>query len=171
MIRQYVGDGDVKEIFEELYSTNSVFSLHIGPMIDGRHENREKYVAWLDANGGNLVPNGNILAIMKNKMVFTTYKPITLRNSELFYIHFFHTRVTYRMNRQALDFMQAHRVYDQFFPNGQFEFENPVGPPPEQKWFRDGLNNEQKWAITNIINKVSYPLPFILFGPPGETTI
>ena len=37
------------------------------------------------------------------------------------------------------------------------------------EWYNINIskNLEQKQAVTNIVNKSSFPLPFILFGPPG----
>lgn len=47
----------------------------------------------------------------------------------------------------------------QFFENCEFE------------WFNHSIaaNEEQKLAIKNIVNCISFPLPQIVFGPPGKS--
>ncbi|XP_058465256.1 putative helicase MOV-10 isoform X2 [Malaya genurostris] len=49
------------------------------------------------------------------------------------------------------------------------EIENQYYESVRTSWFNLSLvdNPEQQTAVTNIVNRSSYPLPYILFGPPG----
>lgn len=101
-------------------------------MIYERHEDPNAYAKWIDQNYGTLKSNGHVLLISRDILYFTTTEPLDLRSSDqLFYVHFFHNRTTYRMNRQALDFMECHKVYDVFFPDGNFEHDDDYVPRPE----------------------------------------
>ncbi|XP_058465257.1 putative helicase MOV-10 isoform X3 [Malaya genurostris] len=76
-------------------------------------------------------------------------------------------RIVCRLELQALALVKRDELMLFLFPE-QIPKEAKPGVQITS-WFNLSLvdNPEQQTAVTNIVNRSSYPLPYILFGPPG----
>lgn len=55
-----------------------------------------------------------------------------------------------------------------YYEMGSHSFDAPIFNYHPTELFRS-LNDEQKSAVTNIVVGGHYPLPYLLYGPPGKT--
>ncbi|XP_062564050.1 putative helicase mov-10-B.1 [Armigeres subalbatus] len=77
------------------------------------------------------------------------------------------SRVVCRLELQALDIVRRHELAPLLFPS---KAPKPVAQTKTiTTWMNTCMvnNEEQQTAVRNILNRVSDPLPYILFGPPG----
>lgn len=78
-------------------------------------------------------------------------------------------RVVCRLELQALDIVRRHELAPLFFPTEAPKVTAPKSIQMITAWTNPSLadNVEQQTAVRSILNRVSDPLPYILFGPPG----
>lgn len=77
-----------------------------------------------------------------------------------------------RVANTTLDMVKAMNLEEFFckFEVSSLKKQEKVEPLDENnnlviEWSSDKTNERQKIAITNIINKSSHPLPYLIFGP------
>nr|XP_029731597.1 helicase MOV-10-like [Aedes albopictus] len=86
-------------------------------------------------------------------------------------IRFLFNSVTFQLEQQALERLAECRAEVILFPTGT----DPVQHGAEMEeltsfqWINIGIasNEEQMVAVRNIVNRTSFPAPYVLFGPPG----
>lgn len=95
-----------------------------------------------------------------------------------YHVEFLPNRVAVRVAHRAIeDAMnnQLHKYLKDFTCRGNHE-DKKVQPFTKLNWMNEAIrhNKEQQIAIKNIVNRTSFPSPYIIFGPPGtgkSTTI
>lgn len=97
-------------------------------------------------------------------------------------IDFFFSRATYKRQQHALDkaVSQIGIGYDFLFPTIRGQIKKPQIDATlksnekmeingkDHPWFNDKLNKYQKQAVVNVLRGVCRPLPYIIYGPPGN---
>lgn len=127
----------------------------------------------------------NILKIEQNTVTFERGKNSKLSTTTPYHIEFVENRVPIRLSHEILDQMKTLDLED-FFKNFDVKMlpnqkavragdsnNNLLGTKEKIKienWCNAnvGRNREQKIAVENIVNESSFPLPYVIFGPPGE---
>lgn len=89
------------------------------------------------------------------------------RGTSVLRIEFHFSKITFQLEQQALSLLSTCRKEHIVFPSGgelkqleEFKSFN---------WIRTNIstNQEQMIAVRNIVNRTSFPAPYVLFGPPG----
>nr|CAH7747412.1 unnamed protein product [Callosobruchus chinensis] len=80
-----------------------------------------------------------------------------------YFIEFGFNRRPIRVEKQAIALAKKHNIIPYFFPNSQ-KMDSRVSE--ELHYFNKSLNEEQKIAVTNIMNH-DLKAPYLIFGPPG----
>ncbi|EDS29302.1 potentail helicase MOV-10 [Culex quinquefasciatus] len=119
----------------------------------------------VDLNRGNIEIRGTVVQVLPEHLVVELEKKVEANCSCQVRLQV--DRLVCRLELQALDLVRRDQVASLFFPE--------VPPTPRltireiKAWFNPGLENnvEQQTAVRNIVNRTAYPLPYILFGPPG----
>ncbi|XP_039449839.1 putative helicase MOV-10 [Culex pipiens pallens] len=119
----------------------------------------------VDPNRGNVEIRGTVVQVLPEHLVVELEKKVEANCSCQVRLQV--DRLVCRLELQALDLVRRDQVASLFFPE--------VPPTPRstireiKAWFNPGLENnvEQQTAVRNIVNRTAYPLPYILFGPPG----
>lgn len=76
------------------------------------------------------------------------------------------------MQHNALKFIKSHNLFPILIKNPQYESNNNRTLSPAKEYtFAEELNQEQRTAITNIIEARNKPCPYVLFGPAGNRKI
>jgi hypothetical protein len=119
---------------------------------------------------------GNIKSVREGILTFTTHfnfrAEVFTSPSVFFEFNRSSTRASLKAledvtkNQTLMDFLTSFdasqvnsRMFDgKKFCEEEFEWSNPQ--------LRD--NEEQQIAIINVVNRTAYPLPYVIFGPPGE---
>lgn len=91
-------------------------------------------------------------------------------SNRLFNINAFGNRISYQLQLNALEYIKTQKLFDVLVKNSLMDAKPSIRD--QQKVIFDSgiatsLNDEQRIAVHSIINRSSYPLPFLLFGPPG----
>lgn len=106
-------------------------------------------------------------------------------NSKDYCIHFVFSRTMFKRQQHALDqtVSQIGLGFDFIFPrlknfikNSQVDVKLGSGGDMEingeqYKFFNKNLNNYQKEAVINVLRGDTRPLPYIIYGPPGELRV
>lgn len=82
-----------------------------------------------------------------------------------FDVHFIINEIPFMMQHNALKWFRNHQLFDLLIDNSFFGMQNEEIKQKCTK--KDGLNDEQNLAITNMIS-TNITVPFLLFGPPGN---
>lgn len=81
-------------------------------------------------------------------------------------------RTTFQLQHLALQLLKEHELFELLFKNPlylKFPNEKPACSAPSAiDCTSIELNAEQKRAVINIVEAKNKPMPFILFGPPGN---
>lgn len=121
---------------------------------------------------------GTIVEVKKGMVLFELDKPLSTfprksnvePSADVYFIRFMSNRTTIALEHRALDLLDQHQISKFFFPKSDNllvnSTESVVGNAAQIKWISD-VNDEQRSAVGKILNRTSYPFPYILFGPPG----
>lgn len=100
-----------------------------------------------------------------------------LEDDRHYHVEFLSNRIAIRVGHRAVEDAIKFNLsgYLKSFGGRRIQ-EKPEGEVSKIKWLNPSVanNKEQKAAIRNIINRTSFPSPYIVFGPPGtgkSTTI
>uniref|UniRef100_A0A1B0GN95 Uncharacterized protein n=2 Tax=Phlebotomus papatasi TaxID=29031 RepID=A0A1B0GN95_PHLPP len=108
---------------------------------------------------------GRVYQVRTNDIVLDMDGDILDRNT-LYNIHFLPNRVTIQLEREALNYVSMNKISKFFFPKSL-----PTHPIDYRgfEWINESVktNPEQQSAIIHIVEKASFPAPYILMGPPG----
>ncbi|XP_055703999.1 putative helicase mov-10-B.1 isoform X1 [Phlebotomus papatasi] len=108
---------------------------------------------------------GRVYQVRTNDIVLDMDGDILDRNT-LYNIHFLPNRVTIQLEREALNYVSMNKISKFFFPKSL-----PTHPIDYRgfEWINESVktNPEQQSAIIHIVEKTSFPAPYILMGPPG----
>ncbi|XP_055679175.1 putative helicase MOV-10 isoform X2 [Lutzomyia longipalpis] len=108
---------------------------------------------------------GRVYELKKDHVVLDFEDMIVLKDLK-YDIHFLTNRMTIQLERQALDFVEQHKIQKFFFPEcltkHSIDFHG-------FDWVNESIktNPEQQSAVIHIVQKSSFPSPYILMGPPG----
>lgn len=96
-----------------------------------------------------------------------------------FHLTFLPNRTSFKSVYLSLDYFKKHKLFDILIKNEKFDvhydqvIENVDSTNSSeihlQCQFQESLNDEQKNAIINIVRAKNHPLPYLLFGPAGNT--
>uniref|UniRef100_A0A7G3AED1 Putative dna helicase n=1 Tax=Lutzomyia longipalpis TaxID=7200 RepID=A0A7G3AED1_LUTLO len=106
-----------------------------------------------------------VYELKKDHVVLEIEDMIVLKDLK-YDIHFLTNRMTIQLERQALDFVEQHKIQKFFFPEcltkHSIDFHG-------FDWVNESIktNPEQQSAVIHIVQKSSFPSPYILMGPPG----
>lgn len=91
-------------------------------------------------------------------------------DKEVFDIQFRLNPTVYQLQHNALDWVDRHNLVDTLIENVKYNRQHHLFPTNEyifETASSANLNEEQKTAARNIVLSASFPLPYLLFGPPG----
>lgn len=126
-----------------------------------------------------------IMKIEDNCITFEKSKGCgSISTQQLYHIEFVENRVPIRLCHEILNSMNSLRL-DEFFRgfnvkslrNQEQKFKDLNNNPSKahakieiKSWCNEnvGRNREQQKAVENIVNCSSFPLPYVIFGPPGK---
>ncbi|XP_031638459.1 putative helicase mov-10-B.1 [Contarinia nasturtii] len=104
-----------------------------------------------------------------NETFIEEFKSLFTKNS--FDIHFVLNRTPFQLQHLALDILHDHSLFEVLINNAKYDSDENELSIADRQIFLDksnfNLNSEQREAVRNIVNATSYPLPYVLFGPPG----
>lgn len=87
----------------------------------------------------------------------------------LYDIHFKLNQIVYESQHNAIDFIGKHKLFNILINNPNYHKQIPTTSNLVLNYSRnDGLNSEQIQAVDCIIQGSNYPLPYLLYGPPGK---
>lgn len=98
---------------------------------------------------------------------FTSKKKDGIDLKQFYDIEFEKDRTSTEFELYAVDFVKDRNIKILLFPDISFIRKDSSLEYTEFDWFSKFLNNEQKQTVINIVNNTSFPVPYILFGPPG----
>lgn len=104
----------------------------------------------------------------KQVIIFTEKE---LQYDKVTKLEFLPERTTFQMEYRALEMLQQSVIERMLFADSFSG--RPLGMTLLNSysfdWFRPSIatNHEQAQAIQNIVNQTSFPVPYVLFGPPG----
>lgn len=119
-----------------------------------------------------------IKAIQKDNIELETM--ISLNRKKRYHVDFIPNRIGFRAMIHTLETLTTTPMLLSFFENFSTENSKQVSLSNrcslwanrfgKLEWFNKNIatNDEQQLAIRNIVNCTSYPLPYVVFGPPGE---
>lgn len=83
-------------------------------------------------------------------------------------ISFCINRMPFQLQHQALQWLRDHKLFEILFKNAR-SLPRPHNIHNHPRYKHDGiLNTEQAHAVENIVKAENRPLPYLLFGPPGN---
>lgn len=124
------------------------------------------------------VENNTIYFEKKFPYVKAAFGMVNSRTIDLkveYFVRFIPNRITYRACFHAFDTIRM-RLLSKFFS----DFDTPPAINDEVSshnnriiefdWYNKSIatNEEQKQAIKNIVNRTSFPFPYVVHGPPGK---
>lgn len=91
-----------------------------------------------------------------------------IRTEHVTQIRFSDDRTTFKMEYEALKMMDPEVIARLMFPEKPI-LNGKVLKHSSFQWLRQSINSneEQMTAVRNIVNRTSFPAPYILIGPPG----
>lgn len=98
-----------------------------------------------------------------------------LRNncSQTYNITFETNRTPFQLQHNVLKMIAEHNLFSLLIDNPQYGSNNIFCGKRNEFTFNgrlaNNLNEEQKLAVNNIVKATNYPLPYLIFGPPGYT--
>jgi hypothetical protein len=124
--------------------------------------------------------SGKILSVESQQLVFKARLPTEHLSSRSFtseLVWFEHNKSATRACLKVLDDVAASANLLSYLGDldaGQMElktFDKKLFSDEDFKWSNPQIGNnlEQQTAIKNIVNRTAYPLPYVIFGPPGNT--
>ncbi|XP_055623579.1 putative helicase mov-10-B.1 [Toxorhynchites rutilus septentrionalis] len=100
-----------------------------------------------------------IIDRMDNETVFINmFSSISVDDVER--IEFCANRTSFQLEYRALELLDETVVKKLFFPE-------TIGANNVEQFTKISSNKEQMQAVKNIVNRTSFPAPYLLFGPPG----
>ncbi|XP_059612252.1 putative helicase MOV-10 isoform X2 [Phlebotomus argentipes] len=104
--------------------------------------------------------------VRKDNIVLDVETSDALNTGSLYDVYFLPNRMPIQLERHALQYVQNHKLATFFFPDSI-----PTHPIDFSgfEWINDSVkeNPEQQSAIIHMVEKSSFPAPYILMGPPG----
>lgn len=126
--------------------------------------------------------NGKIKRKESNNIYVVLF---TLPTHEIYDLHFQLNRTVYQSQHNALDFITKHSLFDILINNPIYHNDanvqrlhttysmhlDPFMSTTSSGGYlnNDGLNREQIQAVNCIVEGKNYPVPYLLYGPPGKT--
>lgn len=114
--------------------------------------------------------NGKIKRRESGKIYVEIFNANKWDSQEQYDIAFEINRIVYQLQHNALEFIQKHRLFDILINNPSYQYQREecmlnlsacrISTPI-------GLNSEQTKAVDSIISGDNFPLPYLLYGPPG----
>lgn len=94
------------------------------------------------------------------------------QSSERYFLRFMNNRTTFLLEHQALERFSAEVPFQFVFPATAdlrpMDYDGVDAFVKEElDWSSNDINDEQKRAIKHMLHRTAFPLPYILFGPPG----
>ncbi|XP_059612258.1 putative helicase MOV-10 isoform X2 [Phlebotomus argentipes] len=109
---------------------------------------------------------GYVYQMRKKDILLDIKNPEHFDKNLLYDVCFSPNRVTIQMQKEALEYVDKHMIEKFFFPDAI-----PTHSIDSSgfEWINDSVkeNPEQQSAIIHMVEKSSFPAPYILMGPPG----
>lgn len=115
--------------------------------------------------------NGKIIRRESEKIYVTIYPGWKCDSFDKYSISFEVNRTGFQLQHNALDFIIKHSLYSILINSPFYHYRNSIVPLTSVNRTvsnQNDLNDEQMQAIECIVNDKYNPLPFLLYGPPGE---
>lgn len=117
--------------------------------------------------------NGKIKRRESETIFVELYPAYNWRCDDVYDVYFQVNRNVYQLQHNALNFIKKHRLFPILIKNHQFNIQHsnsslPQRICPESFNPDDDLNDEQMQAIECIVTGEYHPLPYLLYGPPGQ---
>lgn len=106
-------------MFEEAITDRKIYYLNVQVMKDS-YRNDDEYALMMETAKNCFEPNAKVLKIDADDLYFQTYEPLNLKRGNLFFVQFMHNPTTYQLNRQSLDYVERHSLYNILLPKGPF---------------------------------------------------
>ncbi|XP_058836477.1 putative helicase mov-10-B.1 [Topomyia yanbarensis] len=108
---------------------------------------------------------GIVDRVNSTKIMILMKDELTLIN--VINIQFLPNRITFKLEYRALKLLADDVIDNMLFPTKATK--NVEIVHSSFQWFRSSIasNEEQMTAVRNIVNRTSFPSPYLLFGPPG----
>jgi hypothetical protein len=124
----------------------------------------------------DIIIQGNIKSVREGFLMFTTRFDFRAKSVICSSVFFEFNRSSTRASLKALeDVTKSHSLMEflTYFDASQVDFrdyDDKKFCDEEFEWANPQLrdNREQQIAIMNVVNRTAYPLPYVIFGPPGE---
>lgn len=124
---------------------------------------------------GEISLNGKIKRRESGKIyveIFNANRWNSIIAMERYNIVFEINRIVYQLQHNALDFIKRYRLFDILINNPSYHYqeeENRLNCSRSvcRNSTLNDLNSEQIRAVDNIVTGDNFPLPYLLYGPPG----
>lgn len=114
---------------------------------------------------------GKILRRDSNTIYVDIYPARECLTNDTYSIMFEVNRIGFQLQHNALDFVKRHDLFGIFINNPEYHHSNSVSQSVDISHttsVESSLNDEQMQAIECIVNGQYNPMPYLLYGPPGE---
>lgn len=113
--------------------------------------------------------NGKIKRRVSERIYVDIYPGWKCNSNETYSISFEIHRTIFQLQHNALRFINEHGLFSILINNPLYHTQDPIMLPTNHSVTnQSGLNDEQNQAIEYIVNGKYNPLPYLLYGPPGE---